>query len=229
MIPADAPPSFDGHRESTYATIHSAAPFYSTLIRVNPEDPGSEQFVCDLCTEMPTPTDDGKTYTFKIRPGVKFHDGTPLTSADVVASWNKIIFPPEGMISPRQSYFLMVDKVEAPDPETVVFRLKFPTDAFLPALADPFAFIYEKKILDKDPHWYETQRHGVRPVQVRRLRNRAVDQGRTQPRLFQEGSALSRRLCRDLRAESRRRASTRSAPTAPRSSFAACRPPPPTS
>jgi peptide/nickel transport system substrate-binding protein len=163
MIPADAPPSFDGHRESTYATIHSAAPFYSTLIRVNPEDPGSEQFVCDLCTEMPIPADEGKTYTFKLRPGVKFHDGTPLTSADVVASWNTIIFPAEGMISPRQSYFLMVDKVEAPDPETVVFRLKFPTDAFLPALADPFAFIYEKKVLDRDPHWYERNVMGSGP------------------------------------------------------------------
>ena len=35
MIPADAPPSFDAHRETTYATIHSAAPFYSVLMRVN--------------------------------------------------------------------------------------------------------------------------------------------------------------------------------------------------
>jgi len=33
MIPADAPPSFDAHREETYATIHSAAPFYSMLVR----------------------------------------------------------------------------------------------------------------------------------------------------------------------------------------------------
>ena len=115
------------------------------------------------------PTDDGKTYTFKIQPGVKFHDGTPLTSADVVASWNQIIFPPEGIVSPRQGYFMMVDKVEAPDPETVVFRLKFPTTAFLPALADPFAFIYEKQILDKDPHWYEKNVMGSGPVQVRRL------------------------------------------------------------
>ena len=39
MIPADAPPSFDGHRETTYATIHTAAPFYSVLIRVNPDNP----------------------------------------------------------------------------------------------------------------------------------------------------------------------------------------------
>ena len=41
MIPADAPPSLDGHRETTYATVHTAAPFYSTLIRINPENPSS--------------------------------------------------------------------------------------------------------------------------------------------------------------------------------------------
>src|SRR6476659_6011988 len=78
MIPADAPPSFDGHRESTYATIHSTAPFYSLLIRVDPANPGSGQFVCDLCTEMPQPTDGGVTYTFTIRDGVKWHDGVQL-------------------------------------------------------------------------------------------------------------------------------------------------------
>src|SRR5579884_1853753 len=95
MIPADAPPSFDGHREGTFATVHTAAPFYSVLIRVNPYDPSSgTDFVCDLCTHMPKPTDQGKTWTFTIRKGVKFHDGTPLTAADVAASWNEIIFPP---------------------------------------------------------------------------------------------------------------------------------------
>ncbi len=163
MIPADAPPSFDGHRESTYATIHAVAPFYSTLIRVNPEDPSSGIFVCDLCVAMPQPTDGGKTYTFKIRPDVKFDDGSALTAADVAASWNEIIFPPKGVISPRQGYFLMVDKVEAADPSSVVFHLKFATTAFLPALADPFAFIYEKKIIDKDPHWYEKNIMGSGP------------------------------------------------------------------
>src|SRR5579872_1848448 len=88
MIPADAPPSFDAQREETYATIHSAAPYYSTLIRANPMDPASPDLVGDLCTEMPTPTDGGKTWAFKIRDGVKFHDGAPLTAADVAASWN---------------------------------------------------------------------------------------------------------------------------------------------
>src|ERR1700757_4001293 len=132
-IPADAPPSFDAHREGTFATVHSAAPFYSVLIRVDPNNPSSAtDFVCDLCTEMPRPTDDGKTYAFKIREGVKFHDDSPLTAADVAASWNKIIDPPEGVASARQSLYMMVDQVQASDPGTVVFRLKFASGAFLP-------------------------------------------------------------------------------------------------
>src|SRR5207244_6027984 len=164
LIAADAPPSFDAHREGTFATVYSAAPFYSVLIRVDPNNPGSTaDFVCDLCTEMPRPSDDGKTYTFKIRDGIKWHDGSPLTADDVVASWEKIIDPPEGMTSARQSFFMMVDKVEASGPSTVVFRLKFPTTAFLPALADPYNWIYKKSILDKDPHWYEKNFMGSGP------------------------------------------------------------------
>src|SRR5436305_4101232 len=140
LIPADAPPSFDGHREATFATVHATAPFYSVLIRINPENPSStSDFVCDLCTEMPRPTDGGKTYTFKIRDGVKFHDGSPLTAADVAASWNAIVFPPPGVLSARAANYVMVDKIEATDASTVVFRLKFPTGAFLTALASPFS------------------------------------------------------------------------------------------
>src|ERR1044071_9764972 len=94
MNPAVSPPSFDGHREGTFAMVHATAPFYSTLIRINPQNPSSTtDFVCDLCTEMPQVTDDGKTYTIKLRDGVKFHDGTPLTSADVKASWESILHP----------------------------------------------------------------------------------------------------------------------------------------
>src|SRR5882762_11571065 len=130
LIPADAPPSFDAHREGTFATVHSAAPFYSVLIRVDPNNQSSTtDFVCDLCAAVPQPTDSGRTYTFEIRDGVKFeirdgvkfHDGAPLTAADVAASWNKIIHPPEGTLSPRESHYMMVDTVEAPDPTTVVF------------------------------------------------------------------------------------------------------------
>jgi peptide/nickel transport system substrate-binding protein len=164
MIPADAPPSFDGHKETTYATVHATAPFYSTLIRVNPMNPAStDDFVCDLCTEMPKPTDDGKTWTFTIRDGVKWHDGSALTAADVAASWQEIVHPRPGVASARQPYFIMVDTVSAPDAKTVVFKLKFATSAFLPALADPFAYIYKKEILDRDPHWYEKNVMGSGP------------------------------------------------------------------
>jgi peptide/nickel transport system substrate-binding protein len=164
MIPADAPPSFDAHRETTYALVHMIAPFYSVLIRLNPDNPSdTTHFFCDLCTEMPSPTDDGKTYTFKIREGVTFQDGSALTAADVGATWNAIIFPPEGVSSARESWYAMVEKVEAPDATTVVFHLKYATSAFLPALADPYTMIYEKKILDKDPHWYEKNEMGSGP------------------------------------------------------------------
>ena len=114
FVVPDEPPSWDGHRETTFALIHPFAPFYSLLIKVNPENPSSPtDFVCDLCTEMPKPTDGGKTYTFKIRQGVKFSDGTPLTAHDVVASFKKIIFPPQGTTSARVAYFVMVESVTA--------------------------------------------------------------------------------------------------------------------
>src|SRR5438105_15030701 len=62
MIPADAPPSFDGHRETTFATVHATAPFYSVLIRVDPHNPSSTtDFLCGLYTAMPRPTDNGQT------------------------------------------------------------------------------------------------------------------------------------------------------------------------
>jgi len=189
MIPADAPPSFDAHREGTFATVHSAAPFYSVLIRVDPNNPFSTtDFVCDLCTAVPRPTDDGKTYTFKIREGVKFHHGTPLTAADVAASWDHIIHPPEGVLSPRESHYMMVDTVTAPDPSTVVFRLKFPTAAFLPSLADPFGFIYQKAILDKDPRWYEKNILGSGPFKFAGLEIGQSIKGVKNPDYYHKGS-----------------------------------------
>ena len=110
MIPADAPPSLDGHREATYAMVHTVAPFYSVLMRVNPENPAdTTQFVCDLCTSIPRPTDNAKIYTFKIRTDAKFHDGTSLTAADVAASWHEIIFPRPGVLSARQNWYSVVD------------------------------------------------------------------------------------------------------------------------
>ena len=188
MIPSDAPPSFDAHREGTFATLQAVAPFYSVLIRVNPENPSSTtDFVCDLCTQMPQPTDSGRTYSFKIRDGVKWHDGSPLTAADVAASWEHIIHPPKGVLSPRQSWYTMVDKVEAPDPTTVVFHLKFATGAFIPALADPFTFIYKKEKLDQDPRWYEKNVLGSGPFKFAEYETGQAVKGFRNPDYYRKG------------------------------------------
>jgi peptide/nickel transport system substrate-binding protein len=164
FVVPDEPPSWDGHRETTFALIHPIAPFYSLLIKVNPDNPSSPtDFVCDLCTEMPKAADGGKTYTFKIKQGVKFTDGTPLTAHDVVASFKKIIFPPPGTTSARLAMYVMVESVSAPDDHTVVFKLKYPSGAFIPALANPYNFIYSKAKLDQDIRWYEKNILGSGP------------------------------------------------------------------
>src|SRR6266481_2268249 len=187
-IPADAPPSFHGTREQNFATLHAMAPFYSVLIRVNPDNPSSTaDFVCDLCAAVPQPTDSGRTYTFKLRDGVKWHDGSPLTAADVAASWQHIVHPPEGVLSPRESHYMMVDTVEAPDPTTVVFRLKFATAAFLPALADPFSWIYKKEILEKDPRWYEKNILGSGPFKFAAIETGQSVKGVKNPDYYQKG------------------------------------------
>ena len=188
MIPAASLPSFDGHRETTYAVIHSVAPFYSVLVRINPENPSSTtDFVCDVCTEMPKPADDGKTYTFKIRDDVKFHNGDKMTAEDVAKSLDMIMFPPKGVLSPRSTNFVMVKDVSAPDPQTVVIHLKFPTSAFMPALASPYNFIYEKKVLDKDPHWYEQNIMGSGPFKFTNYQIGQSIEGVRDPNYYHKG------------------------------------------
>ena len=185
----DEPPSFDGHRETTFALIHPIRPFYSLLIRVNPDNPASPtDFVCDLCEgKVPQPTDGGKTYTFKIRSGVKFHTGETLTAQDVLATYKKIIFPPEGVVSARKAYYTMVESVEAPDDHTVVFKLKYPSGAFIPALAVPFNFIYQKAKLDKDMHWYEKNIDGTGPFRFKEREAGAVIRGERNPDYYMKG------------------------------------------
>jgi peptide/nickel transport system substrate-binding protein len=158
-VPSE-PPSYDGHREETFGLIHPIAPFYNLLLRVDPED--ANNIVGDLA-ERWTVADDGLTYTFTLRRGVKFHDGSLLTSRDVKASYDKIIFPPEGVASTRKGQYEAVEVIEAPDDQTVRFRLKWPSASMLSGLASPWNFIYKADTLAKDMHWYENHIMGSGP------------------------------------------------------------------
>jgi len=162
FVGAAEPPSFDGHREETFGMLHPVGPHYSTLMRVDPTDKTGTKFIGDLA-ESWTVSPDKRTYTFKLRHGVKFHDGSLMTSKDVKASYDKIIFPAPGQPSSRQEQYKAVEAVEAPSADTIVFRLKYPEGSFIASVASPWNFIYRAEILAKDPRWYETHINGTGP------------------------------------------------------------------
>ncbi|PYM98698.1 MAG: hypothetical protein DME08_07315 [Candidatus Rokuibacteriota bacterium] len=161
VVPTE-PPTLDGHREGTFGLLHPGAPHYNTLLRMDPTDVSGTRVIGDLA-ESWTITDGGRTYTLKLRRGVRFHDGSEMTSRDVKASYDRIVFPPAGVSSFRKGQYTDVEAVEAPDSSTVVFRLKWPSASFLTALASPFSWIYKADILARDQHWYEKNVMGTGP------------------------------------------------------------------
>ena len=156
-------PSYDAHVETTFGMIHPIAPFYSLLIRVNPEEPSSNDFQCDVCESWEV-SEDGTVYTYKIREGITFHNGEPLTAHDVKATYDKIIFPPEGTASSRKAFYAMVDSHRVVDDFTYEMKLKFPSGAYLPAMASPFNFIYSNEDLEAHgTQWHKTNINGSGP------------------------------------------------------------------
>ena len=162
VLPASDPPSYDAHRVDTFAVIHPAAPHYNTLLKVDPTDRTATRVVGDLAESWSVSTD-GRTYTVRLRRGVKFHDGSELTSRDVKVTYDKIINPPAGVASARKGQYVDVEAVEMPDPYSVVFRLKWPSASFPSSLASPWNWIYKADILARDMRWYETHVMGTGP------------------------------------------------------------------
>ncbi len=181
-------PSYDAHQETTFGVVHPIGPFYSLLIRLNPENPqSSDDFVCDLC-ETFEKAKDGMSYTFNIRKGVKFHDGTPLTAADVKASIDKIVFPPEGVPSSRQAWYTQIASVETPESHKLVVKMKRPLSAILPALASPFNFIYSKKDLDTHGYnWHKTNVNGTGAFKFVQEQPGAFVEGKRNDDYFRKG------------------------------------------
>ena len=161
---AGDPPSLDMHQEQTFMVTIPLSPVYNTLVMFDPH--AYPKVIGDLAQSW-TVSEDGLTYTFTLHQGVKFHDGSELTSADVKASWDKIISPPEGVVSPRKSEYEFIKSIEAPDPYTVVFRLHYAAASFLPGIAHPANFIYAKKYLDQDPNYYKQKAMGTGPFKLK--------------------------------------------------------------
>ena len=142
---------------------HTTAPFYSLLVKFDPFE--YPKIVPDLA-ESWTISPDGKVYEFKLRSGVKFHDGSALTSHDVKASLDHVIFPPTGVTSPRRAVYRQVASVEAPNPGTVRVTLKQASPAMLTFLASPWNYIYKADLLEKDPHWFKKNVMGTGPFKL---------------------------------------------------------------
>lgn len=148
------PPNYDCHGSTTFALVHPIGPHYSTLLKFDAKE--YPKVIGDLAESWQVSAD-GLTYTFKLYPNVKFHDGTPLTSEDVKASYDRIINPPQGVVSIRKAYYSEIGAVETPDPATVVFKLKGPMAGVLEALASPFNCIYSAAKLKQNPRYPETE------------------------------------------------------------------------
>lgn len=154
------PPSYDLEGSTSYGTLHFVEQHYSLLLNFDLDNfPALKGDVAESWVE----SEDHMKYTFKIREGIKFHDGTPLTSKDVKASYERMKSPPEGIVSPRQPLFSTIESIETPDDYTVVFTMNAP-DTFYPAnFAIPYNAIYAAKDIAKEGNWHAKNINGTGP------------------------------------------------------------------
>jgi peptide/nickel transport system substrate-binding protein len=137
--------------------LGSAFTLYGALIRTlvtykHVAGPAGNELVPDLATEVPQPTDDGLTWTFKLKPNVRF--APPLdravTSKDIAYAFQRINAQPlaaqygvyyfgviEGMDGKAKSAATKVSGIETPDDQTITFKLTKPTGDFGYRLAMP--------------------------------------------------------------------------------------------
>src|SRR5207248_4855578 len=86
----------------------------------------------------------GKALTFKLRPGVKWHDGKPFTAKDVQCTWELLLGRSDAKFrtNPRKAWYQNVEAVTAEADNTVTFRLQRPQPALLALLASGLSPIY---------------------------------------------------------------------------------------
>ena len=141
------PARLDVHAESPLVVQQATAGIYSGLLQKDPDDPTK---VAPDLAERYTVSADGRTYTFHLRKGVKWHDGQPFTATDVKATFDRVLNP--DFKSPKCGATLkpLVAGTEIIDPHTIQFRLKAPApDPFISGISSAWCRVAAKHILDK--------------------------------------------------------------------------------
>ncbi|HLE89342.1 MAG TPA: ABC transporter substrate-binding protein, partial [Candidatus Limnocylindria bacterium] len=110
-------------------------------------------------------SEDGRTYTFRIRPGLTFSDGSPLDATDVRRSWLRVLDPATGSSAPDVLGIIegATERlgggpedgvgVEAPDARTLVVRLRHPAAYFTAVTATPTTFVVPRDASGSDDAW----------------------------------------------------------------------------
>lgn len=117
--------SLDQHTSSTISTRNIAMNIYESLMTRDENN----RPILELAESMEE-APDGMTYTFRLRQGITFHNGKPLTSADVAASFNRY-----NRIGLQRSTLDNVAGWDTPDPRTFVIRMKQVQPTFIEALS----------------------------------------------------------------------------------------------
>ena len=180
------PPTLDCHATTTFATIHPVAPSYNGLLKFRGDVNKKLEIIGDLAKSWEM-APDGLTYTFKLNEGVKFHDGTPFSSADVKASYQRIMNPPAGVSSPRKALHEDIASIETPDANTVVFKMKAVNASMLNNFASPFNCIYSAKKLAENPKYPDTEVMGPGAFKFKEYVKAATSEGTRNPDYFEKG------------------------------------------
>ncbi|HEV8474785.1 MAG TPA: ABC transporter substrate-binding protein, partial [Methylomirabilota bacterium] len=141
------PPGFSIHESATISGLWPVMPCYSNLVLFDQlkAQESAETVLPDLAEKWSW-QDNYRNLVFFLRRGVKWHDGHPFTSRDVKYTFDIVREAPEApaklRINPRKDWYGNVEAIEAPDPHTVIFRLKRPQPSLLLMLASGYSPVY---------------------------------------------------------------------------------------
>ncbi|MDO8751721.1 MAG: ABC transporter substrate-binding protein [Dehalococcoidia bacterium] len=132
--------NYDSQVISNNPTVGNMAPLYTNLL-YNPE---GDAIVCEICVNEQFQLENaGKTMAFNIKPGIKFHNGQEMTSADVKYSLEKMTGQIDGVASPRCGFIKeYIDNIQAPSRYALRINLVRPSPAIIKALTMMFCVIY---------------------------------------------------------------------------------------